>query len=140
MARKEREDWFWQVGIDIQRFSEEMTRTGPTLTSRMFWEPRVDLIEDRTCVIVKVELGGVRVEDVRLAYNGDRHSLVIRGVRREDDFPTTERTSCYQLEIYYGEFEREVRLPDLPLDTNGIKAHFRNGLLIVLVPKVEESP
>jgi HSP20 family protein len=139
MARKEREEWFWQVGIDIQRISEELSRSGPTLTSRMFWEPRVDLIEDRTCIIVKAELGGVRAEDIVLSYNTERNSLLIRGTRREEDFPASERTGCYQLEIYYGEFEREVRLPELPLHPDGIKAHFRNGLLLVMIPKGEEG-
>src|SRR5688500_12073769 len=100
MARKEREEWFWQVGIDIQRMSEELSRSGPTLTSRMFWEPRVDLIEDSTCIVVKAEIGGVRSEDIELIYSGERNSLLVRGIRREEDFPARSRIGCYQLEIY----------------------------------------
>jgi HSP20 family protein len=122
MPRREREEWFWQVGIDIQRMSEELSRSGPTLTNRMFWEPRVDVIEDPTCIVVKAEIGGIQSEDIELLYSGERNSLVIRGIRREEDFPAATRTGCYQLEIYYGEFEREVRLPDLPLSPQGIKA------------------
>jgi HSP20 family protein len=139
MARKEQGEWFWQVGIDIQRMSEELSRSGPTLASRMFWEPRVDLIEDATCIIVKAEIGGVRNEDIELIYSGERNSLLLRGIRREEDFPASARTGCYQLEIYYGEFEREVRLPELPLDPQGIKAHYRNGFLIVMIPKADRE-
>ena len=139
MARREGEEWFWQIGLDIQRMSEELSRSGPTLASRMFWEPRIDLIEDSSCIIVKAEIGGVRSEDIELIYSEERNSLLIRGVRREEDFPASIRTGCYQLEIYYGEFEREVKLPDLALAPAGIKAHYRNGFLIVLVPKGEEK-
>ena len=139
MARREGEEWFWQIGLDIQRMSEELSRSGPTLASRMFWEPRIDLIEDSSCIIVKAEIGGVRSDDIELIYSEERNSLLIRGVRREEDFPASARTGCYQLEIYYGEFEREVKLPDLVLDPGGIKAHYRNGFLIVMVPKGEED-
>ena len=137
MARKEREEWFWQVGIDIQRMSEELSRSGPTLIRGMFWEPRVDLIEDATCIVVKAEIGGVRSEDIELIFSAERNSLLIRGIRREEDFPASARIGCYQLEIYYGEFEREVRLPELPLSPDGIKAHYRNGFLLVMIPKAE---
>lgn len=139
MPRQEREDWFWQIGIDIQRMSEEMSRSGPTLTSRMFWEPRIDLIEDSSCIIVKAEIGGVRSEDIELIFSEERHSLLIRGMRREEDYPASRRTGCYQLEIYYGEFEREVKLPEIALNPEQIKAHYRNGFLIVMVPKAEEA-
>ncbi|MFY9234351.1 MAG: Hsp20/alpha crystallin family protein [Fimbriimonadaceae bacterium] len=137
MARQEREEWFWQIGIDIQRMSEELSRSGPTLTSRMFWEPRVDLIEDKSCIILKAEIGGIRSEDTVLIYSEERNSLLIRGTRREEDIPDCERVGCYQLEIYYGEFEREIKLPELPLDPQSIKAHYRNGFLIVTIPKRE---
>lgn len=115
--------------------SEEFSRSGPTLAHRPFWEPPVDVLEDRDCVLVKAELGGVHCHDIELIYSASRNTLMIRGVRLEEDKPPAPRVTCYQLEIFYGEFEREVRLPDLDLDPDGIKAHYRNGFLVVSIPK-----
>ncbi|HVL39728.1 MAG TPA: hypothetical protein VM328_10100, partial [Fimbriimonadaceae bacterium] len=103
MARREVDEWFWQIGTELQRLSEEMLRSGPTLVSRKFWEPRLDVFEDETCLVVKAEIAGVRAEDLQLVYNADRNSLIIRGIRKEEDFPSARRTGCYQLEIFYGE-------------------------------------
>lgn len=137
MARRETDEWFWQVGSELQRLSEELHRPGRTIIRKRFWEPCVDVTEDGASFILKAELAGVRVEDIQLAYVAENHSILLRGVRREEDFPESGRTGIYQLEIFYGEFEREVRLPEIPVEPDGIKAHYRNGFLLVVVPKSE---
>jgi len=140
MARREIDEWFWQVGSELQRLSDELYRSGRTVISRRFWEPKVDLLEDASNLIIKAELAGIRGEDIQLLYVPERHSILLRGVRREEDFPDSSRTGIYQLEIYYGDFEREIKLPEIPVDPDGIKAHYRNGFLLVLVPKAAEVP
>jgi len=139
MARRELDEWFWQVGSELQRLSEELYRSGPTVVRRTFWEPRVDVIEDSTSFLLKGELAGVRGEDIQLIYIPERHSVLLRGVRREEEYPETGRTGIYQLEIYYGEFEREIKLPEIAVESDGIKAHYRNGFLLIVVPKAAET-
>lgn len=127
------------MGVELQRMSEELYRSGPTLARRKFWEPRVDVIEDGSSFLLKAELAGVRGEDIQLIYIPERHSVLLRGVRREEEYSDDGRTGVYQLEIYYGEFEREIKLPEIAVEPDEIKAHYRNGFLNIIVPKAAES-
>lgn len=138
MPRRELDEWFWQIGSELQRLSEELGRPTPTLVSRKFWEPKVDLVEDHSNFILKAEIAGVRGDDIQLLYIAERHSILLRGIRREEDFRDTNRTGIYQLEIYYGDFEREIKLPEIAVEPDGIKAHYRNGFLLIIVPKSAE--
>jgi HSP20 family protein len=140
MARRNPDDWLWQVGTELQRMSEEMFRSGATLIRRNFWEPRVDLAEGETHLVLKAEIAGMRGDDIQLLYNPDEHAIVIRGTRVEEDLPEMCRVGCFQLEVYYGEFEREVRLPDVEIDPTGMKARYSNGFLVVFIPKLAPVP
>lgn len=137
MARRNPEVWFWQVGGDLQQLSAELGGRRRGSHHRSFWEPRIDLIEDEENFYLKVELAGVRGEDLQLLYLPDSHSMLIRGVRKEEECFGAQRTGAHQLEVYYGEFERELELPDLPIEPSQVKAQFRNGFLFVLVPKAK---
>ncbi len=136
MARKDLDQWLFQLGTELQRLSEEMTHTGPMLARSAKWEPRIDLLESSTHLILISDIAGVRGEDIRIAYSLDKHSLVIRGNRNQEDLLCDGGGAAHQLEIYYGEFEREIHLPDVEIQPESIQAQYRNGLLIVLVPKV----
>ena len=135
MPRREAEEWFWQLGNEMQRLSEEIVRSRPAIASGRAWEPRVDLVEEENRLLLKADIAGVRGEDIQLQYIPDRHAMVIRGHRPEEDHTDGTRTGIHQLEILYGDFYREVRLPDVAIDASGIRATYRNGLLLVMVPK-----
>jgi len=132
MARRSLEEWFWQVGGDVL-----VITSSPNATSagRRFWEPKVDLFEDQSSFVVKVELAGVNPQELQIVYLPDRHSVLLRGVRRDDHPTGASQRHVHQLEIYYGEFEREVNLPDAPVEPDKMLAHYRGGFLYVLVPK-----
>jgi HSP20 family protein len=115
----------------------DLHRVLPVFASGKAWEARVDVIEDDHRIILKAEVAGVRGEDIQLLYIPERHSVLIRGLRREEEYEDGERTNFYQLEIFYGPFQREVRLPDVSVRSDQIKANYRNGFLIVLIPKQE---
>jgi len=138
MARREVEEWFWQVGSDLQRLSEEVHRFRPAIASGKAWEPKIDVIEDERRIIIKAEIAGVRGEDIQLVYIPERHSILLRGHRHEEDYEDGERTNFYQLEIFYGPFQREVKLPDVSIQSDEIRANYRNGILLVQIPKQEE--
>jgi len=137
MPRQDIDEWLWQVGNELQRLSEEMVRTRPAIASGKGWEPRVDVLEDSSRILVKAEIAGVRGEDISLLYLPERHSLLIRGSRNDEGEAAVDRTGFYQLEIFYGEFQREVRLPDIPVQVDQMRAQYRNGYLLVMLPKQE---
>jgi HSP20 family protein len=97
------------------------------------WRPLVDIYETADEIRVLVELPGVKREDVQLIL--DRNTLIIRGTRR-DTF-RTDCQACHQMEILFGEFERAVDIP-VPVNPDGAKAIYRDGFLMVNLPKAEK--
>jgi HSP20 family protein len=68
------------------------------------------------------------------AVNIDRQLLSIRGVRHE-----SEGMKVYhQMEIAYGDFLSEVRIPK-PVISEEIKAMYGDGFLRVILPKVKDE-
>jgi HSP20 family protein len=139
MARREIDEWFWVVGSDLERIGEELMNGRPKLATGKCWVPKVDMIEESRRLIIKAELAGVKGDDISLLYVPERHSLLLRGQRPEQDFSDGSRTGIHQLEILYGEFERDIALPNVTIDSDGIKAQFRNGILLVMIPKRDRA-
>lgn len=136
MSRRNRDDFFWQGGADLNKLSEELSSLRPKIASNKSWEPVVDLTEETTRLVLKAEIAGVSSENVELSYINERHSILIRGDRAEDVESDEDRIGVFQLEILYGQFEREILLPDeIDIDVSNIRALFRNGILIILIPK-----
>ncbi len=140
VSRRDLEEWFWQLDESLRRLTEAVLVSPPALASRKCWQPRVDLTEDALGFRLTAELSGARSRDCEAVYLPDRHSVLIRGFR-EDSRPAAGegRTRVHQLEIFYGEFEREVRLPEVPVDALGIRFESRDGFLHVWIPKAREA-
>lgn len=135
MPRRDLDEWFWQVGEEFMRLAEEKGPSQRSMARRRYWQPRVDVFEDEQGnIFVRAELAGVRGEDVQVGYVPARRALVIRGIRREEDLPTQGKIGCHQLEIFYGDFLREVELPRSDIEVNSIQAQYKNGYLLVVVP------
>ena len=137
MPRRDAEEWLVQVGRGMSSLAEELAVGRPRVAAGQCWEPRVDLFEEESRLLVRVEIAGVRGEDIGLHFVPERHALVIRGVREEPVPNEGGRRAAHQLEIMYGEFSREVALPAVSVDARGIRAQYRNGMLLVMVPKVD---
>ncbi len=133
-----------QMEMEMQRLSDEalLSVFGP-LGAERFWQPPVDVCETDDAVVVKSEIAGVVPDGINVSLSADNRILVISGVRAEDEDERRARVRCYQLEIYYGPFERHVALPpDVQIDRDRISATYRNGILTVRLPKLvqEEIP
>ncbi len=137
MPRRDVEEWFVQVGREMASLAEELSTGRPRVAGGHGWEPRVDLFEEASRLLVRVELAGVRSEDVGLHFVPERHALVVRGVRPEMDLGDDERRAAHLLEIPVGEFAREITLPRVSIDARSIRAQFRNGMLLIAVPKLD---
>jgi HSP20 family protein len=94
------------------------------------WEPAVDVFEAENSVLVRVEIAGVRSDDLRVSI--DRDLLRISGVRRP---PTSlEVRRLHQMEIAFGPFERAIRIA-MPFERDRVAAHLEDGFLEIRVPK-----
>lgn len=137
MPRRDVEEWFVHVTREMSLLAEEMVPTRPRVASAQSWEPRVDLFEEETRLLLRVEIAGVRADDIALHYVPERHALIIRGVRPELTSDEGVRRGAHLLEIMVGEFSREVALPEVSIDARAIRAQYRNGMLLVSVPKLD---
>lgn len=98
------------------------------------WRPQADVYETESEVVVRVEMPGVRPEDISLTLHTD--TLVVRALRRE---PRRDAKSVYhQLEIHYGPIERIIPLPRY-IRHEDAEASYTDGFLTVRVPKRERA-
>lgn len=97
------------------------------------FRPAVDIYEDAEALHLRVELSGVKPEDVKV--NVDNNVLTVSGERsleRDDD-----RKGYHRVERSYGQFSRSFALHD-GVDAAAIAAEYKDGLLRLTVPKVKE--
>ena len=113
-------DWFGQI-----RAPEEM--------GDQAWHPEVDIRETDKDLVIAVDLPGLEKKDVSLSL--ENNVLTIKGERK---FEHEEHESYYRLERAYGVFSRTFTLPR-NVKANAVNANFKNGVLIVTLPKVEEA-
>lgn len=93
------------------------------------WSPELDVFEKDNRLITKVDLPGMKREDVRVEVM-DGH-LVIAGERKSETEETKD--NVYRCEREYGSFYRAVPLPE-GVKVEDIKASFADGVLEVSVP------
>lgn len=90
------------------------------------WSPPADVYRTADGWLVKLELAGVRPEEVTVEASGRR--LTVRGCRR--DSSASAGHSHYLMEISYSCFERSIELP-YELERLTIDTEYRDGMLLV---------
>ena len=92
------------------------------------WRPPTDVLETEESYVVVVEIAGMRGEGFSITF--DRQVLSIRGHRTD----ANPRVAYHQMEIDYGEFLTEIRIP-YRIDDTRIEATYHDGFLRVVLPK-----
>jgi HSP20 family protein len=131
-------DLLRQLDAEMQRIADETLRGFFTdaPAPHKFWQPRVDVHETPEAIIVKAEISGVKTEGLNVVLSSDDRVLTISGERFEEDGEHSERIRCYQLEINFGPFERQIMLPaDTRINRESIMATCKDGFLVVTLPK-----
>ena len=100
------------------------------------WTPNTDVYETPQHLIVKMELAGIRKDDLEITLH-DR-LLAVRGYRKDTCPHRRGRCSFRQMEIDYGYFERRIIVPAL-VDAASAQAHFHNGILHIELPKTTQA-
>jgi len=95
----------------------------------------VDVFETDGNIYVRVEISGVRGEDLRVSIDGE--VLRISGVRRVPSVPNVRR--LHQMEIAFGPFERQVRI-SLPFERDAVAAHLEDGFLVISLRRTRKGP
>jgi HSP20 family protein len=96
------------------------------------WAPAVDLFETPEELVVSADLPGLNEKDIHVSITGDM--LTIKGERQWS--PDVTPDSCYRCERRFGKFELTLLLP-IPVQSDQVKASYREGVLTVRLPKIE---
>jgi HSP20 family protein len=93
------------------------------------WSPRIDVYERDSRLVTRVDLPGVKQQDVSVEVTDGY--LTLSGERKRET--EEKKDNVYRAEREYGSFSRTVPLPD-GVKLEDVKATFNDGVLEVSVP------
>ena len=119
-------------GEDI--FSGKRPTDREAETTDSDWVPRADVLEAADHVEIRAEIPGVTQKEIAVSVTNN--VLTLKGEKSRED--GGEVGNYHRVERIYGRFHRSFTLPP-NLQTDNIKATFKDGVLVVSIPKVEEA-
>lgn len=137
--RHQLDDWTRDVG---DTFSRWIPQSRPARDDREFWAPFqeftgapvIDLEETDREVLVRAELPGMNKDEFNVEVTSDQ--IILRGEKKKQ---CEEKDRDYhRVECSYGSFIRSIPLP-CEVDSENAQAEYRNGVLEVHMPKIENG-
>jgi HSP20 family protein len=92
------------------------------------WRPPTDVYETDESIVVKMEIAGMRDEDLEVAVQ--ENVLMVSGIRSD----SSERRAYHQMEIQFGRFSVGIDLP-ARVEPDHARAEYKDGFLTVHLPK-----
>jgi HSP20 family protein len=136
----------WDPFQDLRSAQEEMAQMSPMLAHALglyaqqssgratAWAPALDISERKDAYLVTVELPGVEADDLEITMEDGL--LTIQGERHVAHDSSEQQ--FHRVERRYGAFRRSITLP-AQVRAEQIEASVDNGVLQILVPKMEEA-
>ena len=128
------------VGTSVSSLQSQMNRLFSTFYedwatpgAAEVWGPAMDIEESPEEFVVTAELPGVDPDDVQITAVANK--LTIRGELKDEE---TQGRTRHRRERRTGSFFRMLTLPT-NVNADQVKAHYRNGVLTLTLPKREES-
>ncbi|MFB3055602.1 MAG: Hsp20/alpha crystallin family protein [Ignavibacteriaceae bacterium] len=97
------------------------------------WMPLTDIAEDNDNYYLKVDLPGIKKQDVKISYIDG--NLSISGERVQDKEAKDKKV--HRIERSYGKYYRSFNIPK-EIKDDKIKAEFKDGQLTITIPKADE--
>ena len=127
----------WDPFAQLEQFQRELDRVFEgrrASLSGSAWLPATDIEQTADAVLYKLDLPGMRAEDVTVqVHNG---TLTVSGLREKESEDRHE--GYYTRERMVGEFARTYSLPK-GTGQGDIQADFADGVLTITVPRSEEE-
>jgi HSP20 family protein len=99
------------------------------------WLPPVDIFETaERDVVVKVEVPGIKREDIKLTF--ENNVLTLEGERKVAT--DVKREQYHRLERSYGAFRRSFTMP-ASVDGSRVQAAYADGILTITLPQRAEA-
>ena len=129
------QDWLMSDPFRDEFFSGLKTHTGTDLTKPFSPLLTMDIIEADNHYKVLGDLPGVDASELEITV--EKNALVIKAERKHAHDTKTDKV--HRLERSYGSVQRKVLLPR-NADMDNAQTSFKNGVLIVTIPKHVELP
>jgi HSP20 family protein len=137
----------WDPFQDLRNAQDEMAQMSPMLAHALglhaqpqgsdratAWAPALDISERKDAYLVTVELPGIEADDLEITMEDGL--LTIQGERAFAQESSEQQ--FHRVERRYGAFRRSITLP-AQVQAEQIEASFDNGVLQIVVPKMEEA-
>src|SRR3984893_3816101 len=98
------------------------------------WAPAVDIYENENALVLKADLPDLNEKDLDIQV--ENNMLTVKGERKFEQ--KVKEENYLRIERTYGAFSRSFSLPNT-VNTEAIKADYKNGVLTVQLPKRAES-
>lgn len=122
----------WDPFAEIARVHDRFF--GPANLERSYshytWKPAVDVFEDDKGIHVKVDVPGVKAEDLKI--DVENNVLTIRGERKLEH--EKDKDGYHRVERYFGAFTRSFALGE-EVNAQEVDAKYENGVLRIDLPK-----
>jgi HSP20 family protein len=118
----------------VNRLFENVTQGHADEASLATWAPAVDIYETENELVIKADLPDVNEKDLDVRV--ENNMLTIRGERKFEQ--KVKEENYLRIERSYGSFSRSFSLPNT-VNTEAIKAEYKNGALTVELPKRAET-
>jgi HSP20 family protein len=117
-------------------FNRLFDSTAPSRDSRLFsgWSPALDVYDDKDHLVVKVELPGMKKDEIEISLHDG--TLTVAGERKVEKDVNEGQT--FRSERFFGKFQRSLTLPTA-VDAGKVKAAYKDGILTVELPKADEA-
>jgi HSP20 family protein len=124
-----------KVSSSVHFISKTTLAGSHEMPGKAHWEPNTDLYTTDDGLVIKVELAGMRNDNLEITVEGTR--LRISGHR--PDSCRAAHCSFLVMEITYGPFEKILELPAC-YDLSRAKAAYLNGFLRIDLPLAHAHP
>jgi HSP20 family protein len=118
----------------VNRLFENIHQGHADEASIATWAPAVDIYETENELVIKADLPDVSDKDLDVRI--ENNMLTIRGERKFEQ--KVKEENYLRIERSYGSFSRSFALPHT-VNTEAIKAEYKNGALNVELPKRAET-
>jgi HSP20 family protein len=124
----------------IVNYSQRPRLDGDQLLERLFgrqdnmFSPPVDIKDSESEIVFTLDLPGMKQENIQIEITGDTLSV---SAQRETE-AKINADGYVQVERSWGTFRRSFSI-NVPIKTNDVKALYKDGVLIVHLPKADEA-
>jgi len=115
------------------RFGGFLDKDWEKAMSTTAWNPSVDIFENDSDIVVKVEAPGMNAKDFDLRI--ENNVLMVKGERTFEK--ETKEENYHRVEREYGSFSRSFALPTA-VKEDKVTAEYKDGILKIVLPKKEE--